>query len=210
MSGDLVGGSYPLTYSFRKSLGLAANSNQGNIAPRCNLEFPQLGGDLTDAAASLVSGKLTLVAIPVEYGDEISNVSIAVGATAAGTPTHQWAAVYSGVLTAAKLQGAQSVDGTTGAIAASGLFTFALATPVIITPAIAPYGYVYAAVSVTATTVPSLSSAACATAVQYARFADAPPFWAGTEGSALGATAPASITLSSVTAIATPPEVYLS
>lgn len=209
MPGDLVGGGYPLSYSFRKSLGLQANAAQANIGARSNLEWPQIAGDLTDAAASLVSGKLTLIPVPVEVGDVIASVAVAVGATAASTPTHQWVALYSGILTTPALQGAQSTDGTTAVIAASALYKFTLATAVIVTPAIAPYGYIYAGISATASTVPSLIGGNVATAAQYARFTDAPPFWAATYSSALGATAPATVTLASATAIATVPEVYL-
>ena len=208
MSGDLVGGSYPLTYPFRKGLGLPANATQGNISPRSNLELPFLG-NLADQAAALVSGVITLVAIPVEIGDEITKVSVLVGATAAATPTHQWAALYSGALTTAALQGAQSADGTSTAISASGRLDFALATSVLVTATNAPYGYVYAAISVTAGTVPSLISATCAAAGQYAWYADTPLF-AATTGSAVGGAAPATLTLASGTASAKVPAVFLS
>lgn len=206
---DLVHGSYPLLYSFRKFLGLTGNVTQSNLSLRSNIEFP-LFGSVTDAAASLVSGKATVVAVPVDVGDVISKVSIVAGATAESGGSHAWAAIYSGVATTAVLQGAQSADVTGAtAIAASAVYAFTLATPVVVTSAIAPNGYIYVAVSVTGT-VPSLSSGAVGTGVQYARATGAPPFLGGTYSSALGATAPATITLASVTAIATPPEVYLS
>ena len=57
--------------------------------------------------------------------------------------------------------------------------------------------------------MPSLRSAAFAVNVQYADYTDAPLFLGGTYSSALGATAPTSVTLASVTAIATPPIVDL-
>ena len=208
MSGDLVGGRYPLTYPFSKALGLPSNAVQGNIAVRSNLEYTGIN-DLTDAAAALVSGKLTYVPVPVEVGDCISKVSVLVGGTAASTPTHSWAALYSGALTTAALLGSQSTDGTTAVIAASGRFDFTLGSKYIIQPADAPYGYVLAAVSVTGTAVPSLASVAVATALQYAWFTDTPLFGA-TYGSALGASAPSSLTLASASALATPPAVFLS
>jgi hypothetical protein len=78
-----------------------------------------------------------------------------------------------------------------------------------VTPTNAPYGFVYVALSLTGT-VCSVISASCAAAAQYAWFTDTPPFFGGTYSSALGATAPATVTLASVTAIATPPAVFLS
>lgn len=207
---DLVHGKYPLIYSLDKALGMASNVAQSNLSVRSNLEWSGIN-DITDAAASLVSGKATVVAIPVEVGDVISKVSVLAGATAEATGTHAWAAVYSGVATTAALQGAQSVDVTgAAAIAASGRFDFTLATPVLVTPSNAPNGYLYVAVSVTATTVPSLLSAAVAVAAQYAWFTGSPAFFAATSGSALVGVAPATITLASATAIATPPAVFLS
>lgn len=209
-SGDLVGGRYPLTASLNSILGQPVNATQANTPVRTNLEYTGIN-DLTDAAASLVSGKLTLVPVPVDPGTVISKVTVLVGATAASTPTHSWAAIYSGILTTPALQGAQSADGTTAAIAASAAFSFTLATEVVVTPTIAPYGYVYVGVSVTATTsVPSLISAACATAAQYAWFTDSPPFFGATYSSSLGATAPSTVTLASASAIATPPVFFVS
>lgn len=205
MSGDLVGGRFPLTYPFSKATALASNAAQGNIAVRSNLEYHGIN-DLTDAAASLVSGKLTLVAIPVEAGDEIQYVDVLVGATAAETPTHSWAALYNA---AGELVGEQSADGTTTAIAASKRFAFQLGKPYIVQPGDAPNGVLYAGVSATASKVPSLVSAAVATAAQYAWYSGMAVFFAGTSGSALGASAPASVKLSEVTAIATPPAVFL-
>ncbi len=208
MPGDLVAGRYGLTAAIQSAIGLPTNAVQSNLPVRTNLEYTGIN-DLTDAAAALVSGKLTYVPIPVDVGTPISKVSVLVGATAASTPTHSWAALYSGALTTATLLGKQSADGTTAAIAASARFDFTLAEKYIIQPADAPYGYILAAVSVTGTGVPSLASAAVATAVQYAWFTDTPLF-GGKSGSALGAAAPASITLSGAEALATPPAVFLS
>lgn len=206
---DLVHGKYPLGHPLTKALGGQVNASQANLAVRSNLEWFGIN-DLTDAAASLVTGKATVVAVPVEVGDVISKVSILAGATAESGGSHAWAAIYSGVPTTAVLLGAQSVDATGATlIAASARADFTLATPVEITAAVAPGGFVYAVVSVTGT-VPSLISAAVAVAAQYPWFTGSPAVFGGTEGSGLGATAPATITLSGVTAIATPPVVFLS
>lgn len=207
MAGDLVSGRYPLTYAFSKMIGEASNGAQGNIGVRSNLEAGFMGS-LQDAAASLVSGKLTYVPIPVEVGDVVTKVSVLVGATAASTPTHSWAALYSGALTTASLLGSQSADGTTAVIAASGRFDFTLASKYIIQPADCPFGYILAAVSVTGSGMPSLVSGTVPTAVQYAWFTNVPLFGA-TYSSALGATAPSTITLASASALASPPAVFL-
>ena len=202
MPADLVGAHYPEQNVFDSILGQQRNATQANLPVYSNRAV--LGGDWTDAAASLVSGELTVVPIPVDIGVTITKISMFVGNTGASTPTHQWAALYSGVLTTAKPLGTQSTDGTTTAIGTKAAYTFTIAAYTI-QPADAPYGYIYVGISVTASTVPSLRSAAFAVNVTYADYADTPAFFGGTYSSALGATAPTSITLASVTAIATPP-----
>jgi hypothetical protein len=209
MSGDLVGGRFPLTYPFSKAVALASNNAQGNVSVRSNLEYLGLAG-LSDIAASVwgatTGGKATLVPVPVENGDLIQYVDVLVGATAAGTPTHSWAALYN---SAGTLVGTQSTDGGTAAIAASGRFTFTLGAKYIVNPTDSPNGILYAAISETATTCSSLIGATSAAAAQYAWYTGMPVFLGGTSGSALGATAPTSITLSGVTAVAAQPAVFL-
>jgi hypothetical protein len=211
MAGDLPGGAYPLSYTFRKLTGLASNGAQSNLGVRSNLEWIGLG-DLTDAAASLVTADMTVVAVPVEVGDTFSTVTVLVGNTAAGTPTHQWAQLYTGALTTAKAIGTQSTDATTTAIGAKTAYSFTLGSTVQITTGAgsdAPYGYIYVGIGMTATTVPSLVGGNVAANCQYPWFADSPLFFAGTI-SAAGASAPTSVTLASVSAIATVPAVFLS
>lgn len=209
MAGDLVSGRYPLTNSLQAALGVPPNTVQSNLPIRSNLEYTGIN-DLTDQAASLVSGKLIYVPVPVDIGTPISKVSVLTGATAANGPTHSFAALYAGTLTTAKLLGEQSADGESAAIAASKRFDFTLASKYIVQPADAPFGYILAGVSVTATTaVPSLVATAVAAAGQYKWFADTPLFGAKI-GSALGGAAAASLTLSEAEAIANPPVVLLS
>jgi hypothetical protein len=209
MPGDLVSGRYPLTSSLQAALGLPPNAVQSNLPVRSNLEFAGIN-DLTDQSASLVSGKLIYVPVPVDVGTPISKVSVLAGATAAETPTHSFAALYAGTLTKATILGEQSADGLTAAIAASARFDFTLASKYIIQPADVPFGYILAGVSVTATGhVPSLVATAVAAAAQYKWFADTPLFGAKI-GTALGGAAPASLTLSEAEAIANPPVVFLA
>lgn len=200
---DLVRGRYSVTSPMWTLLGQTTNSTQPNIAVRTNVTA--ING-LADTAAALATGVCTSVAVPVEYGDVISTVRVAVGATAAGTPTNSWAAVYSGIATPALL--AQSTTGGSGAIAASGVYTFTLATPVTVTPAIAPNGFIYVSVMVAATTVPSLATIPAAAAVGYKWFTNSPLFFAASHGSALTTTAPA--TIAAPTALGTAPVVVLA
>lgn len=144
---------------------------------RCNL--PRVG---LDDEAALASGVMTSVALWLNAGDVITSLTFISGVTAAGVPTNQFAALYSNAATPALL--GQSADGTSGAWAADTAKTFTLAAPV----KIAASGIYWAALSVTATTVPTLLGCG-----------GAKPVLAGegnlaqSSGSALTATAPATI-----------------
>ena len=69
MPADLVGAHYPGSNPLDSILGQQHNATQGNIPVYSNRAI--LGGDWTDAAASLVSGELTLVPVPVDIGATI-------------------------------------------------------------------------------------------------------------------------------------------
>ena len=201
---DLVRGRYPVTSPIWSIAGQPTNSTQANIAARSNAMALGVTG-LADTAAALVTQVATAVAVPVEYGDVISTITVLVGATAAGTPTNQFAALYSGITVPALM--AQSTDGLTGAIAASAAFVFTLATPQLVTPALAPNGFIYASIMVKATTVPSLATVSVAAAVGYKWFTNGPLGVCVTHGAALTTTAPATIT--SPTAQTATPVVFL-
>lgn len=144
---------------------------------RANL--PRIG---LDDETVLTSGVMVSVPLWLNAGDKVSNLTFWSGATAAGTPTNQWAALYSTAATPALL--AQSADGTSGAWAADTAKTFALATAQVI----ATSGLYWAALMVAATTVPTLLGCS-----------GAKPLLTGegnlaqTSGSALTGTAPATI-----------------
>lgn len=201
----LVRGGYPVNHAIRKFTGNQPNVQQANLAPRTNQEW--LGAATTDSAAGLAAGVATAVAVPVEVGDVIQRVTVLVGATAAGTPTNSYAALYSGVAVPALLS--QSVSGGAVATPAAGAaFTFALSAPVTVTGVNAPNGYLYVSVMVAATTVPSVGSVPIAAALGYKAFTNSPLFLAASHGSALTTAAPATIT--GQTAAAAAPIVYLT
>jgi len=211
---DLVHGRFPVTYPFAKLTGLASNASQGNVSVRSNMEWFALG-NITDGALA-ATGVACAVAVPVEPGDVITQITIQAGATAEATGTHAWAALYSGIATPALL--AQSADATgAAAIGASAAYTFTLSSAVQITGGAtgnAPNGFVYASIMVAAGTIPTAAVVATPTAVGYqwnptgARTPTTPLFFSATHGSSLAATAPATIASPSAKAVA--PLVFLS
>jgi hypothetical protein len=142
---------------------------------RANL--PRVG---LDDVATAATGVMCSVALYLQDGDLISNLTFISAGTAAGTPTNHFAALYSGA--GALL--AQSADKLTEAWAADTAKTFALAAAQRITKS----GIYYAALSVTASTVPTLVGTV-----------GTKPFLTGegnlsqTSGSSLTGTAPATI-----------------
>lgn len=147
--------------------------------------LPRVG--LYDSASdtgqvALATGVMTSVPIFLQAGDVVTSLSFRSGATAAGTPTNYWVALYSDAATPALLS--QSADQTSTAWAANTTKTLALAAP----QTISRTGIYWAALMVTATTPPTLLGCV-----------SAPAIVAGernlsvSSGSALTATAPATI-----------------
>lgn len=154
----------------------------------------------TDLSA-LTTQVMTAVAIPLQVGDVVTNISFRSGATAAGTPTNWWFALYDNAATPNLL--AQTADQTSGAWAANTTKTLALATAQTITAA----GVYYLACMVKATTPPTL--------VGFTGFASAfggvltaDKALAVTSGSSLTTTAPS--TLATPTNVATAPYAVVS
>lgn len=156
-------------------LNSAGRPDPEAVFHRANL--PRVG---LDDVATAATGVMCSVALYLQDGDLITNLTFISGGTAAGTPTNHFAALYN---TAGALL-AQSADKLTEAWAADTAKTFALATAQRITKS----GIYYAALSVTATTVPTLAGTV-----------GAKPFLTGegnlsqTSGSSLTGTAPATI-----------------
>lgn len=149
--------------------------------------------------AALATGVMTAVALPLRTGQTVTSLTFVSGATAAGTPTHWWFALYSNAATPALL--AQSADQTSGAWAAHTAKTLALATPQLVTAD----GIYYAAVMVTATTPPTLEGITLENAVAAGAIVTGMAVLAQTSGSALAASAPA--TIATPTTVATVPYV---
>ncbi|WKD36507.1 hypothetical protein [Streptomyces xanthophaeus] len=124
--------------------------------------MPRVG--LYDSASdtgqvALATGVMTSVPIFLIAGDVITSLSFRSGATAAGTPTAWWFALYSDAATPALL--AQTADQTSTAWAANTTMTKALTTAYTVTRT----GVYWAAINVTATTPPTLLGACAAPAI---------------------------------------------
>jgi hypothetical protein len=165
---------------------------------RSNLPRVGLYDSASDSGnVALTTQVMTSVPVFLAAGDTITNVSIFVGATAAGTPTNWWMALYDSASTPNLL--AQTADQTTGAMAANTKQTVALATA----QTISKTGVYWVGIMVKATTVPTLLGGVCV-----------PPIITGernlaqTSGSGLTATAPS--TIATPTAIRFAPYVVLN
>jgi hypothetical protein len=112
--------------------------------------FARSSSVFSDQAAALVTQVMTSVAMVFNAGDVVTNLTFVGGATAAGTPTNWWVALYSAGATPALM--AQSADQTSAAWAADAVKTLPLLTPQLIT---AP-GVYYAGIMMKATTAVSL------------------------------------------------------
>lgn len=132
---------------------------------------------------ALATGVMTSVPIHLRAGDVVTNVSVRSGATAAGTPTNYWVALYDNASTPALL--GQSADQTSTAWAANTTKTLALSSPVTITRT----GIYWVGIMVTATTPPSLVGTCAAPAIVTGE-----RNLSQSSGSSLTATAPATIT----------------
>jgi hypothetical protein len=143
----------------------------------------------TDAIADLAiaaTGVVLSVGVPFQYGEVVRNITFVTGATAAGTPTAGFAALY----TPAGALIAQTADFATTARAANTVYTVALTgNPNIVT---AP-GLYYIAISFTATTVPTLRGVNLGNSVMAGNLGLSAAVLAQTHGSAVGGVAPATI-----------------
>jgi hypothetical protein len=154
--------------------------------------------DVTTDLAALTTQVMLSTALYLQAGDVVTSLTFKSGATAAATPTNYWAALYDTASTPAML--GQSADQLTAAWAANTRKTFTLASPYTVTKS----GIYYPALMVKAGTVPSLIGATVFAGASAGVLAT-DKVLAQTSGSALVATAPA--TIASPTAVATVPYV---
>jgi hypothetical protein len=152
---------------------------------RTTMIFPS--ANTTDVAACLTTQVMYSVGIVLRKGDVISKIGVQFGATAAGTPTNWWFALYDDQATPALL--GQTADQTSTAIGANSYQEAALQTAQLIDHD----GLYNVGVMVKATTVPSMLCAVAATAKQHHRGKTGVPALAQTSGSSLTATAPSTI-----------------
>lgn len=192
-------GTHYWTYPGIVSPVLSAFGNPTQVAnpgapARTNAHYFGLAAATDGAVAT--TGIATNVAVPVEVGDVFTNLTVYVGATAGATLTQEGAALYQGTNVASPpILGAQATLQVAAAVTASTPFVWTFPTPVTVTAASAPNGYIYASFYFTGTTMPTLLSQALTAAVGY-RFsaaANSPIFLASTAGSALTTTSPATL-----------------
>ena len=135
-------------------------------------------------------------AIYLYAGDVVTNLTFTSGATAGGSLTHWFFALYDTQATPALI--AQTADQTSGAWAANTAKTLALAAPYTVPTS----GWYQAAVSITASTVPTLIGVTLLTKAS-SGVVTGQVVLAQTSGSAIGATAPATVA-SPATAVQVP------
>ncbi len=161
----------------------AADPSSADTFFRRNLPRIGLADDAGDTGhVALTTQVMTSVPIYLAAGEIVTNLSFRSGATAAGTPTNWWFALYSNASTPALLS--QSADQTSTAWAANTTKTLALAAAQTISVS----GIYWAAIMVKATTVPTLLGSIGAPAIVTGE-----RNLAQSSGSSLAATAPATI-----------------
>lgn len=145
-----------------------------------------------DNVAIAATGVVLSAGVPLQRGDLVSNITFVTATTAAVTPTAGFAALYDpdGTLLA------QTADFGSTARAANTAYTVALASAVLAED----WGLYYVALSFTAGTVPTVRGLALGNAVIAGAIGLSAPVLVQSHGSAVGATAPATIATPTTTA----------
>ncbi|UOF78692.1 hypothetical protein [Caudoviricetes sp.] len=150
-------------------------------------------GDISSGAiAAITSGQGLAVAIPLQEGMTIRRLAFITGSTAGATITNQWGALYDTQATPALCE--WSGDLGSAALPASTVIFYDLRRPYTV-PITGTY---YAAYSITATTRPTIAGKSLGSTV-YANTVSGSPVLAQTWGSALGGTAPSTISTPTTT-----------
>lgn len=151
-----------------------------------NFERGSISGDLV---AALSTGVMTSVAVPLVGGDIVTSISFLSGATAAITPTAEWAALYGPFVSGSSTPKLGQSTSVSSAWAASTLKTFTLAAQIVIPTT----GVYFVAVMVAAATVPTLVGKELGIAIASSALVTGMPNLSQTSGSALAATSPGTI-----------------
>lgn len=141
----------------------------------------------SDMDAALISGEMLCVAVPLQPGDTAAVITFVTGATAANTVTAGFVALYSDDAIPVLLDQTSSLAGQT--FDANTAYTFPIPIPHTVVEA----GIYYAAISLTATTVPSLRGTALGNRAVAGDLGLGVAVLAMNTGSALGDTAPPTI-----------------
>jgi hypothetical protein len=173
------------TGNIRDALGYLNTTLPSSPSTLFRANLPRIG--LYDSASdsgsvALTTQVMTSMPIYLSAGDVVTNLSFVSGATAAGTPTNWWFGLYSTAATPALI--AQTADQTSTAWAAFTTKTVALTTAYTVPTT----GIYWAAIHVKATTVPTLLGTLAVKPIVTGE-----RNLAQTSGSALTATAPATI-----------------
>ena len=150
---------------------------------RSNLDRTDVGSD----TAAIATGTMLSASLYLHAGDVVTNLTFTSGATAGASLTHWFFALYDTQTTPALIS--QTADQVAAAWAANTSKTLALAAPYMALTS----GFHQASVSVTASTVPSLIGITVLSKAS-SGVVSGQVVLAQTSGSALGATAPATIT----------------
>lgn len=142
--------------------------------------------DITADLAALTTQVMLSIGLFLEVGETVTSLTFKSGATAASVPTNWWFALYDTATTPAKI--GQSADQLTAAWAANTAKTLALTTPYVATKS----GIYYPSIMMKATTPVSLIGATVFAGGSVGSLATDKAL-AQTSGSALVATAPATI-----------------
>lgn len=164
--------------------GSPTNTTFAETVPRFNAGA---NGAIAATGVALSAG------IPLQVGDKVTNITFITATQAAVTPTAGYVALYSpaGALLA------QSADFGSTARAANTAFTVALASTQLITTA----GLYYVSISFTAGTVPTLRGIDLGNAAVAGAIGLSAPVLVQSHGSAVGATAPATIATPTTTSM---------
>lgn len=173
---DLVSGRYGALEPLWTMLGRPVSAKQSDIPGRSNVSFFGYGTPLDSATAATKKG--VFAAIPVQWGDEITKITVFIGATEGKTGPVSFTALYSGISgkKEASLLGQSAKKEV--AIKPKLPLTEELEKAVLITPENAPGGWVYAGLVLEATTINTLIGTKAVAAAQKEWFAGGPEAYA--------------------------------